>query len=669
MDSDMCTGFAPSFPHGFVGMVNFKDRFTAESFLYFLRSAHSHEVASSLTHLVTSVKHRLQDGQIGRWVTDNGLSFLGPEVRDAADALVQQRGFSVANDSDTLAVAERHWGVLERIMRTDLHHAGADECLWPWGAAQANRLLYYLPTSTHSPPQSPYQFTTGSSDPADLSWARTMYCDVTVTVPQRDRHGKLGARGADGCHLGYDPRRNCHFVYVPSLQRIGSFVVTEWREYSFEHCRRITSDTPVEYYENDDLTISSVTSSLVPRRYRALAAVRRLRVLVLFSGTHTDHELVTTLQRRGHSVVGKEILDGHDLSLKAEQHAVLANIASFDFVFISPPCTTCSIAFDPPLRVKPDHLLGVPGLAPRHQAMVNEANELYSFTSRVVIKCHSLHVRWAIESAASRSRHDAAHWPKHAANGFLWDILGPQLHAAGVPHEYVLFAQCAFGMPWQKYTGLFVDSRSHLAFSRLFSHALCTHSRHDKVLQGYDDVTGEANTSLAQSYGPQIASNIASAIEDACDRPSAQEGDLGAPDKTLAATHASPSSVTVTDDTERSLRAWTDELYTTDRDTISNLSDLCDRTACGIGDNTARAMAAMNKALEDDELEIWALDQRDHAYRVSEVGSVPVPKTVREAMKLKQWPLFKEAMESEIRGKLNNSAWSVVYVDQLASTS
>ena len=88
------------------------------------------------------------------------------------------------------------------------------------------------------------------------------------------------------------------------------------------------------------------------------------------------------------------------------------------------------------------------------------------------------------------------------------------------------------------------------------------------VLQGYDDVTGEANTSLAQSYGPQIASNIASAMEDACDRPSAQEGGLGAPDKTLVTTHASPPSGIVTDDIERSLRAWTDELYTTDRDTV-----------------------------------------------------------------------------------------------------
>ena len=35
MDSDLCTGFTPSFPHGFIGMLNFKDRWGAETFVYF----------------------------------------------------------------------------------------------------------------------------------------------------------------------------------------------------------------------------------------------------------------------------------------------------------------------------------------------------------------------------------------------------------------------------------------------------------------------------------------------------------------------------------------------------------------------------------------------------------------------------------------------------------
>ena len=60
IESDMCTGFEPSFPHHFISMFNFKDRYTTESFLYYGRSAASHEVASSLEHFEHSVKHRLK---------------------------------------------------------------------------------------------------------------------------------------------------------------------------------------------------------------------------------------------------------------------------------------------------------------------------------------------------------------------------------------------------------------------------------------------------------------------------------------------------------------------------------------------------------------------------------------------------------------------------------
>ena len=122
---------------------------------------------------------------------------------------------------------------------------GAPQCLWPWSAHQSQLLLHYLPTSAHSPPMSPYQFVSNSREPIDLSWARTMFCDVTVSLPKRDIDGKVGMHSADGCHLGYDSRRNCHFVFCESLQRLTSCQITEWREESFLLCKRISSDTPV----------------------------------------------------------------------------------------------------------------------------------------------------------------------------------------------------------------------------------------------------------------------------------------------------------------------------------------------------------------------------------------------------------------------------------------
>ena len=46
--------------------------------------------------------------------------------------------------------------------------------------------------------------------------------------------------GADGCFLGHDFIRGCEFVYVPSLRRLSSYVVTTWRTSSFEICKQIT---------------------------------------------------------------------------------------------------------------------------------------------------------------------------------------------------------------------------------------------------------------------------------------------------------------------------------------------------------------------------------------------------------------------------------------------
>ena len=204
IDTDMCTGFEASWPHSFRSMVNFVDRYGKESWLMFARNETSAEMASALTTFHMSVQHRLRDGMIGRWVTDNGLGFLGHEVQDVADELVRDRGYSVPNESNTLAVPERHWGVLQRMMRSDMHYPSepVPGCLWPWTARQSNLLLYFLPTNSLKPPQPPYQYATGDTTPVDLSWARTMFCDVTVSIAERDVHGKLGSRSADGCHLG-----------------------------------------------------------------------------------------------------------------------------------------------------------------------------------------------------------------------------------------------------------------------------------------------------------------------------------------------------------------------------------------------------------------------------------------------------------------------------------
>ena len=80
VDTDICEGFEPSFPHGFIAMINFDDRWSAEKGLYFLTAKNQQQVSSCLSSYVSDNSYRLRNGKIGRWQTDNGKMMTGEEV-------------------------------------------------------------------------------------------------------------------------------------------------------------------------------------------------------------------------------------------------------------------------------------------------------------------------------------------------------------------------------------------------------------------------------------------------------------------------------------------------------------------------------------------------------------------------------------------------------------
>lgn len=276
VDTDMCTSMPPSFPHGFTIFTNFVDRNTAETFLYLQVSPSAAEVASALTDFEHRTKHRLLEGKVWQWSTDNDLAFEGPEVKAVAEQLITLHTRAASGEKNAHPVAERSIGVVRQAilaMRFYPEHFGyepAPACLWSWAANQTELLLYYLSTEAHSPPLSPYRFTHPDGETADLGWAQPMFCDCTVRLQEADIHGKMGVRGADGVHLGYDWRRACHFVFIPTINRLGSFTVTHWRPEEFKHCQGISADTPVNYREDGgDLRMSPETVARVPLRRRA----------------------------------------------------------------------------------------------------------------------------------------------------------------------------------------------------------------------------------------------------------------------------------------------------------------------------------------------------------------------------------------------------------------
>ena len=80
-------------------------------------------------------------------------------------------------------------------------------------------------------------------------------------------------------------------MYLPTLNRIASFTVTDWRVASYTIVKGITSDTPVEYREPNDLRYGEVTATLVPRR---------------IAGPRTQNAMATVQLKEGATVLGAE---------------------------------------------------------------------------------------------------------------------------------------------------------------------------------------------------------------------------------------------------------------------------------------------------------------------------------------------------------------------------
>ena len=293
MDTDLCTSFPPSWPHRFTTMLNACDRHTAEKFVFFLIDHTSAEVASSLVSLGDRVGHRLKDGMIHKWYTDNDLGFDGPEVQNVSESLILSHNRTVANEHHN-PVAENHWRNLEGMVRRTMAHADAPACLWSWVARQMDILMYYITTKAHNPAVSSYRFSNPDAEPADLSWAHPLLCDCTVHLSDRDRQGKLSHSGADACYLGRDVNRQASICYVPSLSRISTYQVVDWRCDSFTVCKSITADTPVEYYELNEFRMGNATSSMLPTRFRK----RRAQVIQVANATSVEKEGAATTPSR-----------------------------------------------------------------------------------------------------------------------------------------------------------------------------------------------------------------------------------------------------------------------------------------------------------------------------------------------------------------------------------
>ena len=96
-------------------------------------------------------------------------------------------------------------------------------------------------------------------------------------------------------------------MYLPTLNRIASFTVTDWRVASYTIVKGITSDTPVEYREPNDLRYGEVTATLVPRRIAGPRTQNAMATVQLKEGaTVQNKEGATVLLKEGPTAPNKE---------------------------------------------------------------------------------------------------------------------------------------------------------------------------------------------------------------------------------------------------------------------------------------------------------------------------------------------------------------------------
>ena len=170
------------------------------------------------------------------------------------------------------------------------------------------------------------------------------------------------------------------------------------------------------------------------------------------------------------------------------------------------------------------------------------------------------------------------------------------------------------------------------------------------MLKGYDE-HGVARTAVAGDYVPGFASALSHAIDDTCRSDKEGAGEDG----------------------------WEASLNRLSKEKLGNelaLSLLHPEgvdspvtyglTRTEIHDIHSRAHRERSDVEPDMDIYLEATEGGyvlvgESAHRVSEVGSeLSKIKTVAEAKASKYWPLFKDAMEEEIKGKMENAAWIVV---------
>ena len=250
-------------------------------------------------------------------------------------------------------------------------------------------------------------------------------------------------------------------------------------------------------------------------KQQGFAALPR-SVLILFSGpAGRDDGLAASIRREGLTAVEVDVLIGgqhHDLSRAGVANQVLADIAagSYCAVFAAPPCSSFSIAHDPPLRSRGD-VRGESTAPAEWRAYLDKHNRLADFTAAALAAAHAVGSLWLAENPADRSDADSpAYWHAYADSGSFWRMPAIVRLRSESNAAVATFAQCQLGAPAQKWTTLFGSPRMAHQLTP-FRRLRCVCRSHAAYAFGYD-ASGTSLSRASAAYPRQMNELLGAAI-------------------------------------------------------------------------------------------------------------------------------------------------------------
>lgn len=200
------------------------------------------------------------------------------------------------------------------------------------------------------------------------------------------------------------------------------------------------------------------------------------------------------------------IFDSHNVLNQKVEYKIFGWIMHHrvSFVWIGMPCTTFSRArkndgLGPgPLRDS-EHLWGLAHLSSRDQYKLEQGNQLFLFTMRLIRCCELYSVPYALENPRT---------------SMVWEM--PQLH--DVPHtfgaKFVHFDFCQYGELWQKPTTVMYN---HIDFSSLQKvcnpcRGFCSRTQRKHIRLAGVDQQNVFWTLRAQPYPWQLAAAVGSLV-------------------------------------------------------------------------------------------------------------------------------------------------------------